>query len=246
MAICSLVVVPDVHVPFHDRKAWTLALKIIEGVKPDYVASLGDLGDFYAVNAHGKKYGREQRFATELAAVRNAGREIISASGRARRIWLQGNHEESFERYVAKYGSQLEGVLPDGQDLLQIPKKDTWVPYRSTIEIGKVTLAHDIGHSGKGAVLQNLAAAGKNIITGHTHRAGLAWGGTTSGDRHFSMSCGWLGDRSQITYLHSTQMRDWALGVGLVQIDQKTGFCWPQFVPFVDYTAIVLEKAYKS
>lgn len=246
MAICNVLVVPDVHVPFHDRRAWNLALKIIDGVKPDYVISLGDLGDFYSVNSHGKSYGREQAFLRELKEVRKAVYELAMAATGSQCVWLQGNHEESFERYVAKNAAQLEGILPDGKKLLQIPKRDVWVPYRSSIELGKVTYAHDIGHAGKGAVLQNLAASGKNIVTGHTHRAGLAWGGTTHGQPHFSLSCGWLGDREQITYLHQTQTRDWSQGLGLVQMDEKTGFCWPSFVPFVKGRAVVLGTEYKA
>ncbi len=244
MTICNVIVVPDVHVPFHDRKAWELAVKIIDGVKPDCVVQLGDLGDFYATNAHGKSYGREQRFELELEAVRAAVRELVSASGKAKRVFLQGNHEENLERYVSKHAEKIECIVPSGPGLLEIPKRDTWIPYRSSVDIGKVTYSHDIGHSGKGAVLQNLAAAGTNIVTGHTHRSGLAWGGTTHGSPHFSLSCGWLGDREQITYLHQTQTKDWSQGLGLVQMDSKTGFCWPSFVPFVKRRAIVLGKQY--
>jgi metallophosphoesterase superfamily enzyme len=243
MAICNVLVVPDVHVPFHDRRAWDLALRVIDGVKPDCVVSLGDLGDFYATNAHGKSYGREQRFAQELAAVQAAVRELVSASGRARRIWLQGNHEENLERYVAKNAPQLEDLVPHGPDLLKIPPKDTWIPYRSSVQIGKTTYVHGLS-AGQGAALKNLACAGENVVTGHTHRAGLAWGGTTNGDRHFSMECGWLGDREQITYMQQIQMRNWAQGLGLVQMDNKTGHCWPSFIPFVKRHAIVLGKQY--
>lgn len=249
MGIIQALLLGDVHRPFHDEYAWELALKIVEAEKPEIVAQVGDLGDFHAVSRHPKKFGREQVFARELEGVQAGTREFISASSHRKlrlRIILQGNHEESFERYVAWNAPQIEGLVPDGPSLIGFPlsERNVWVPYRDSIDIGKVTLVHDIGHSGRNAVMQNLTAAGRNIVGGHTHGAGIEWGGTTHGDAHFSMIVGWLGDKSKITYLHPNQMRHWRQGLGQLLIDERTGFVWPTFIPFVGYSAVVNGSRY--
>lgn len=244
MGIIQAIILGDVHRPFHDEYAWELALKIVEAEKPEIVAQVGDLGDFHAVSRHPKKFGRAQVFERELEGVKAGVREFCeAASYRAlrQRIILQGNHEESFERYVAWNAPQLECVVPDGPELLGFPvsAKNVWVPYRESYDIGKVTLVHDIGHSGHNATMQNLRSAGRNIVAGHMHGAGVEWGGTTHGDGHFSMTVGWLGDKSAITYLHPTQMKHWRQGLGHLLIDERTGHVWPAFVPFVGYAAVV-------
>lgn len=247
--IIDVFAVPDVHIPFHDAVAWELTLKIISGEKPAYVVQLGDLGDMHAVARHPKKFGREQIWKKEKAALQAGAGELVDASkskNLRRRVWLQGNHEESYERYVAWNAPQLEEDVPTGRQLIKIPDADVWVPYRSSIDIGKATFAHDIGHSGKNATMQNLTSAGRNIVTGHTHRSGIEWGGTTHGDAHFSLSCGWNGDKAKITYLHANQMKDWMLGLGHLRVDTETGHVWPHFIPYVNYTAEVNGTMYSA
>lgn len=249
MGVIQLMELGDVHVPFHDAWAFELACKILQGEKPEIVAQAGDFGDFHAVSRHPKKFGRAQKFEEELDKVKAGVAEFMEATNYRKlrkRIVLQGNHEESFERYVAWNAPQLESVVPTGPELLGFPvsEKNVWVPYLESIDIGKVTLAHDIGHSGRNAAMQNLNSAGRNIITGHTHGAGIEWTGTTHGQAHFSMVVGWLGDTKKITYLKPAQMRHWRHGIGQVVMDERSGLVWPSFIPFVNYSAVVNGKRY--
>lgn len=248
MSVIQVIAVPDVHRPFHDPRAWELALQIIEGERPEYVVQMGDLGDFYAVMRHGKKFGRAQAFADELDDVRAGVRELVTATqykGLRSRVWLQGNHEESFERYVAEHAPQIESFVKPGRELLELPVDDVWVPYRREWSVGSVIFAHDMGHAGVHSVMANLRADGRKTVTAHTHRAGIAWGAASHvREGHWTMSCGWLGDREQITYLHPSQMRDWRLGIGQVWIDEETMRAWPTFIPFNDYSAAVNNNLY--
>lgn len=248
MSFIQVLAVPDVHRPFHDPRAWELALRIIETEKPEYVVQMGDLGDFYSVMRHDKKFGRAQRFEDELDNVRAGVRELVTATQHSNlrsRVWLQGNHEESFERYVASHAPQIECAVLPGRELLELPVDDIWVPYRREWSVNSVIFTHDLGHAGVHSVMANLRADSRKTVTAHTHRAGIAWGSDAHvREGNFTLSCGWLGDREAITYLHPSQTRDWRLGIGQVLIDEENLRAWPTFIPFHSYCAVINGNEY--
>jgi len=232
--IGNVLVIPDLHVPYHHKVAWDLTLRIIKTEKPAVVVQLGDFGDFEAVASHPKKFGRKLAFDDELAACRKEMKRLQVACGDAKLVVLQGNHEERFERYIAHNAPHAETVQPSARKLLGLRSKDVWVPYRSHWKLGKVLFLHDVGHSGKNATTQTLDAVGSCVVHGHTHRAAVNFDGTVldeSQDR-FAMGCGWMGDREKITYLHRTQMRGWRLSLGWLQF-KRGGVAWPTLCPFL-------------
>lgn len=216
----EVLCVPDVHRPYHDERAFDLVLNIIDHRKPDYVVQLGDFGDFAAVASHPKKFGREERFERELADVRNGVKCLQQATGRGQLVFLQGNHEERYERYAALRAPAIESTLPAGRTLLGLRPQDRWVPYQSSIKLGDcVTFVHDVGHSGKNATAQTLDAVGHCVVHGHTHRGAIVFDGNVNlNERRFAMGCGWLGDRTKITYMHPSKTRSWQLGFGLLSL----------------------------
>jgi predicted phosphodiesterase len=238
MGISTVVCVPDVHVPFHDRKAWELALKVIATVKPDMVIQLGDLADYHTLSAHAPEPGPRVTTEEEVEAHQEAVRELRSAHRPAQRRFLRGNHCYRLERLMYRQAPELVGELRSWEDRLGLEGSESTQQYRKGLQLGPVLYIHDLGHSGKQATQQNLDAAGTCVVTGHTHRAGIAYGGTVDGHRSFSMSCGWLGDPAQITYLPAAKMREWQHGVGLVQY--AGGIAHATFVPFVKGRAVVL------
>jgi predicted phosphodiesterase len=56
------LIVPDVHRPYHDRKAWRLMLRAAKEFQPDWIWILGDFADCLAVSRHSK----DPRRATQL------------------------------------------------------------------------------------------------------------------------------------------------------------------------------------
>lgn len=237
--------IPDCHLPYEDRRAFRLMLKVLEATKPDVLCCLGDWADFSAVAQHPKKFGREQAFMQEVKYVRARTAEVLSAvSKKTRIVWVQGNHCESFERYVAKNAPQLEFLLPTGLALFGLPSTVEWVSYREHTTIGNVLVTHDVGHAGKHATTATLDATQRCTVFGHTHRGGIAFGGNVENHRAFAMNCGWLGDKNKITYMHEAGMRDWQLGLAWTR-SNKAGLTWPTFVPIVNYTCILEGKEYR-
>ena len=42
-----VLIVPDTHRPFHNKRAWGLMLKVAEPLKPKHIVIIGDFADFY-------------------------------------------------------------------------------------------------------------------------------------------------------------------------------------------------------
>ncbi len=235
--------IPDCHIPYEDRRAFRLVLKVIDATRPDNVCVLGDFSDFSAVAQHPKKFGRRQAFMSELNTVKARAREVLSASRKARIVWVQGNHCESYERYVAKNAPELEELLPSGATLFGLPDHVEWVNYREHTTIGNVLVTHDVGFSGKHAAAATLDATQRCTVFGHTHRGAISFGGNVENHRAFAMNAGWLGDKSKITYMHAAGMRDWQAGFGWTR-SNKQGLTWPTFVPIVNYKCILEGNEY--
>lgn len=234
----EVICVPDVHVPYHDKRAWALTLKVIHERKPWRVVQLGDFGDFAAVASHPKKFGREESFERELAVVKSEMAALQDAAGTPPTgglAVLQGNHEERYERYAARNAPQLESALLTGRELLGLRPENGWWPYQQALKLGgAVEFVHDVGHSGKNATHQTLDAVGHCVVHGHTHRGAIVFDGNTNPDeRRFAMGCGWLGDVRKITYMPRAKTRSWQLGFGVVTLSRRPdGAGWiadPQF-----------------
>ena len=48
----KLLIVPDVHRPYHSRTGWNLLLQVGKDLKPDIIVIIGDYMDCYAVSDH--------------------------------------------------------------------------------------------------------------------------------------------------------------------------------------------------
>ncbi len=226
-------VIPDCHFPFEDKKAWALVLRSIRETQPDRVVTLGDFLDCISVSNFPKPPDRRESLASEIEAGNIALDQLTEAAGKAPVVFLEGNHCFRMHRYLSEKAPELFGLV-DIPTLLGIKKRRwTWVPYRSHITFGKVAYAHEIGHCGRNATQQSLDSFGGNIIVGHSHRAGTAYGGTVKGEHRVAMSCGWLGDINKIDYMHKSKTREWQHGAGFVQQDRK-GNAWCSFAPIVD------------
>lgn len=229
----TTLVIPDTHVPFEDKKAWNLVLKAAYELQPKRIVMLGDFMDCLTVSNFVAPPGRISTLKQEVTATRRELDRLSEAAPKAEIVYICGNHEKRLEKYLAEKAPKLFGLV-DMAELLRIEDRGwTWVDYRRHITFGKVAYTHDLGYSGKGAVSQCLDSFGGNIIFGHTHRAGVVYGGTVLGEHRVSMSCGWLGDPSAIDYTYQAKIKDWQQGIGIVQQDRK-GNGWVQFCPIIN------------
>lgn len=245
MSLKSILIIPDVHVPYHDKRAWSLLLKVGRSLKPHYLYTLGDFADFFGVSSHSKDPNRVLKMDLEVAAA-NAALDELDALNAKKKMFIAGNHEDRLTRY-------LQDTAPELFNLVGIPqllnlKKRGWgyVPYKNDTQLGKLNFTHDVGHAGRGSVFQCLDTYQHSIITGHTHRLAYVVEGNAKGEYKLSAQFGWLGDVKEADYMHRAKaLKNWALGFGFGYIDDKTGIAYLNPVPIVGYTCVVNGKKYK-
>lgn len=242
MSVEQVLVVPDLHAPYHDEKVWGCILETIRRVKPAGVVAIGDFADFYSISRHTKDPKRSKvSLDDEIAAVKIERRRLERAAGKAWLRFTKGNHETRFDRLIAEEAPQFRGLL-SVKDALGFGDNWGWTDYGDWFTYGKCNYTHDVGRSGVNTARQSLQDFGGNIVVGHSHRGGVAYQGTTRGESHTALNVGWAGDYKMIDYQHKARaLRDWQHGMGLVSYD-ASGYCWLQFIPILKGRAIVNGK----
>jgi predicted MPP superfamily phosphohydrolase len=234
----KILIIPDCHFPYNDKKAWKLLLKAGKALKPDIIVTLGDFADFYAVSSHSKDPNRPNNLEYEVDSVKKALSQL-DALGAKRKVFIAGNHCDRLERYLMDKAPELFNVVKI-PELLEL-KKNGWqyVPYKSDVRIGKVFYTHDVGSAGKGAVFAAAATYQHNVVTGHNHRLAYIVEGNATGQAHVSTTLGWLGDARGADYMHRVKAaRDWALGFGVGYIE-PSGTTHITPIPIINYRVII-------
>jgi predicted phosphodiesterase len=236
--LSRILIIPDVHCPFEDKRAFELMLKAGQHFKPDIIVTLGDFIDCYSVSAHSKDPRRVSQLETELSAAR-ARREQLDQLGAKVKHAVLGNHEHRLERYLCEHAPALFSTV-DIADLLGYAASGWQVtPYRQHVKIGKVFVTHDVGQAGQYAAFRAGAAFEGSVIIGHTHRMTSGHFGNAQNERHVAMSMGWLGDAEHADYMHRIQaVRDWQLGFGIAHME-RDGTVHPRQCPIVNYRVTV-------
>lgn len=213
--IKKVLFIPDTHVPYHDVKKFELMLRAARFFRPDIIVILGDFADFYAVSSHDKAPDRSRSLKDEVREV-NAALTQIQELGAERVIYVSGNHEDRYDRYISTRAPEFFGMA-SLKEIFKIEERGwEWVPYKSHLTLGKLHITHDCGKAGANAHMQAQATFEGNVIIGHTHRMAYSVVGNAEGNPHVCAMFGWLGDTESCDYLHAIQIkRSWAHGFGI-------------------------------
>lgn len=244
--LSPILVVPDVHAPFHDADAWKLMIDVARDLQPETIVLIGDLMDCFCISSHSKSPERVFRLKDEVLVARGL-LDDLDSLGAKDKVFLEGNHEDRLARYISDKAPELYGLI-DIPKLLELKDRDwEWVPYRQDTRLGSIYYTHDVGFFGKYSVYRTLEAYQHSNVTGHTHRLAYIVGGNAAGESQIGASFGWLGDVSQITYTHQAKAkRDWALGFGVGYLDKQNGHTHFQPIPIVDNRCVFNGKLYKA
>jgi len=233
------VVIPDTHVPFHDRAAWRKLLKYCEDTSPEAVVLLGDFMDFHALSQHRKNEQWLDNLKREINAGKKGLAQLRAANPKAEIRYIEGNHELRWSTYFLNKAPVMR-LLNMGWETaldlaaldikLQRPNKPTWIPAGA----GERVAAYH-GHEMKGSLTKPAAHAlrmaenlGYNVHIGHGHKMGLLVG--KSGNKEvFGAEGGSLVQRKSIgfDYLGNKVVPWW---VGWQVYDSRRKQPYPEFV----------------
>ncbi len=234
-----VLVVPDTHRPYHDRRAWKLMMAAAKLLQPEVIVIIGDFADFYTVSSHSKDPNRVKQLDVELKDV-NEGLDELDKLGAEEKVFVEGNHCDRLRRYLKDKAPELFGVV--GVPTLFRLKERGWryVPYKRHTKLGKVHLTHDVGAAGRNATFQALDSYQHSIITGHAHRCQYIVEGNAVGEFKLSAQFGWLGDVEQVDYMNIAKARkNWALAFGIGYHDPSTNYVYFVPVPIINYTCMI-------
>jgi hypothetical protein len=235
-----LLIFPDTHAPYHDKRAWDAAMTFAKTWRPTTFAHLCDWIDCFTVSDFTPDPSRQERLADEIAAT-VALREEVDALGAERKVATLGNHEVRLYRYLCTHAPALVG-LPGLmiEERLGLTLTNGWnvVPYLRHATIGKLHVTHDSDRTGVYAIRQTALDYCASVAFGHTHQAGVHYFGDVLGNRHAAFNLGWLGDRNKIDYRKRVKTKDWQHAIGAFLLRQDGSF-QGTIIPILEGKAIL-------
>lgn len=172
---CKVLLLSDIHIPYHDKGALEAAVKHGRKLKPDVVLLNGDLMDFHRISRWDSD-PKSRDTVYELEVGKHCLSWLRGQFPKARFIYKLGNHCERLDKYVWQKAPELYG-LPGVQlhnaldfEAFGVERVDD-----NPILAGKLTILH--GHEpGKGMASPVNPARGlflktlKSCLEGHYHR----------------------------------------------------------------------------
>jgi len=171
-----VIVIGDVHAPYHTVEALTLALRYAKLVGTDCLIINGDFMDCHSMSKFVNRPDNRD-FAKELNITVKLLRQIRDFLPNARIIFKVGNHEERYQHFIWTKAPEFFNVKAFKlEELLELPQLGIeYVNDRRTILLGKLNIVH--GHEFYSAPgLINIARtmrlkANDNILVNHFHRS---------------------------------------------------------------------------
>ena len=173
----NILLISDLHIPYHDIDALTIALEYGVENKVNTIIILGDLIDFHKVSrfeADPKKRSIKQEFDAAKQFLRVL-RQLFPTQ---EIYWLKGNHDVRYEKFLLQKVQEiwddpyyhLEERLQLNEERVHLLNDDV------LIKAGKLAMTHG-HHIFKGIFTPVSPARGawmkakQNVIVGHLHRS---------------------------------------------------------------------------
>lgn len=218
------LIISDLHFPYQDNEAITLALNYGLEKKVDCILINGDLLDFATISRHEKDF-RHRSVAEEFEAVRTFLKALRANFPNTKIVFKLGNHDERWEKWLYVKAPelfdcndfQLEVLLRLGELKIEIVKD------KRPIKIGKLTVLH--GHElagGSGGVnpaRSTFLKTLENVLVGHYHKTSENTEATMYGDVITTRSMGCLCGMNPM-YM---PINKWNHGFAYVELDMKSG-----------------------
>ena len=141
----DILLIGDIHVPYHNIQALTLALKYGLEREVNTILLNGDIIDFYAISRF-EKDPRKRNFGHEVLMTRQLLTTIRKLFPKAAIYYKCGNHDVRYDHYIMRNAPDLLGMDEFSfESLMHLDKLDiTFIPDKQIIHAGRLTILH--GH----------------------------------------------------------------------------------------------------
>lgn len=225
----------DLHsIPLEWRENDTLAmtglLTVMKHIDVRGILFLGDALDGASIGRH-PPHGWETKptVEQEMAAVQHdLGRIKESAKPQVERLWVLGNHDERFNKYLGANSPQFRGV--HGFSLSDhFPDWDmAW-----SAQLGEDVVAVHRWHGGANGRANNVQKSGCHFLSGDTHRLGVTPVVTQTGRTLYGVEAGTMGDTQSPLFEYVRGVTpNWQSGFAVITI--KHGVLLPPEIASVD------------
>lgn len=221
----SIMILPDIHFPYHNIKALTAALDYAKNAKVNAIILSGDTMDCYALSRY-EKDPRKRGFADELEMTRNF-LGMLQDKFQCPIYYKIGNHEDRYEAFLKIKAPELLGIsdfkmetlLKMGQYGCQI------ISSTQIIKAGKLRILH--GHEFGRSVFSPVnpargyyMRAKRSMIAGHNHQTSEHSENNLDGDVVTTWSMGCLSE------LHPAYMpiNKWNHGAAHITVNKDQSF----------------------
>ena len=172
-------VIGDIHVPFQDKRSTKLALDYLSSLKLDKLVLIGDLFDFLSISSYRRTLLSRANLSEELEQAKEFLSDLRKKMGRGvEMVYLKGNHEDRWNRYLSDRAPELEGVNHfDLKSILDLKSFNIkWVP-KKWIYNGMI-FYHGDGRCSRNSgytVTSWIRHFKQSTIIGHIHRLGVVY-----------------------------------------------------------------------
>lgn len=170
-----ILVLSDIHFPFHDELALETAIAHGSRIDPTIVLLNGDIIDGYEQSRF-EKDPRKRTASVELQMLKDLFAHLRARLPKARIIFKEGNHDERWEKYMMRCAPVLFGIPEFNLYAMAecVAHGVEHVNDKRKIIAGKLTILH--GHELQGGGGVNPARAlylktGGHALIGHWHRS---------------------------------------------------------------------------
>lgn len=218
------LVIPDCHIPYHDKNNFDLMVKVAKQSNITEVVILGDFGEYYFASSHANNPGVRKDAVWELTEIRRHLVILEKAFPKAKKVFIEGNHEYRLPRYLASSAAELDGIPEVSVPRLLRLREGGWhwVPYgpNQLYQIANSYLfaRHEPYSNGTHVAHASVVKAGLSIIFGHCHRIMESQVVMADGANHRGVSPGWLGDKTHPIFNFVKNHHQWADGFSIVDI----------------------------
>ena len=107
----KIVVLPDIHVPAHNKKLLWAVLEFLNDYKPHIVVLIGDVADVFALSRWPAPPRVVKNMQKELDQTRRLVDKIIEVSGCIHVFYIMGNHEDRVYRYLTDPAAGVANIV---------------------------------------------------------------------------------------------------------------------------------------